>query len=66
MSVDIKKVESRKELKAFIQFRNKLYKDSPYAVPFLVSDELSTLDRKTNPAFEYCDAVYFWPTNMAK
>ncbi len=59
MSVEIKKVETQKELKAFVQFRNNLYKDCPYAVPFLVSDEMSTLGRKSNPAFEYCDAVYF-------
>ncbi|HBN47187.1 MAG TPA: N-acetyltransferase [Prevotella sp.] len=59
MRVDIKQVETGKELKAFIQFRYDLYRGDTHAVPFLYADELSTLDRKQNPAFDYCDAAYF-------
>ncbi len=59
MSVDIKQVETPKDLRAFIQFRYDLYRDDAHAVPFLYDDELGTLDKGKNPAFEYCDADYF-------
>lgn len=59
MSIEIKEVTSRKELKEFVKFNIDLYKDSPYAVPDLISDEIETLDKTKNPAFEVCDAVYY-------
>lgn len=59
MSVQIKQVSGRKELKEFVKFNIDLYKDSPYHVPSLINDEMDTLDSKKNPAFEICDAVYF-------
>ena len=58
-NVEIRIVEGRKDLKQFVQFYNELYRDCPYAVPFLFSDELATLDKKKNPAFEHCEAEYF-------
>jgi len=36
-----------------------LYKDTPSYVPPLISFEVSTLDRKKNPAFEHADAAYW-------
>lgn len=59
MSVDIRQVGTKKELKSFIQFHYDLYRGNTHAVPFLYGDELGTLDRQKNPAFEYCDAAYF-------
>lgn len=59
MSVIISEVTSRKELKEFIGFPEKLYKDSPYWVNALWPDEIATLSKEINPAFEYCDAWYF-------
>jgi hypothetical protein len=59
MSVTIKEVKSRLELKAFISFPEKLYKDCPYWVNALWSDEYKTLLKSENPAFEYCEAWYF-------
>ena len=59
MSVEIKSVTTRKELKAFVQFYYDLYRNSPYAVPYLYSDELKTLTRDKNPAFAFCDTQYF-------
>jgi hypothetical protein len=56
--VDIKEVSNRKELKEFIRFPLKLYKDNPYYVPDLVSDEFYML-QPTNPAFEHCDVKLF-------
>jgi len=59
MSVIIKEVSNKKDLKAFIQFNIDLYKDNPYHVPGLIDDDLTTLSREKNPAFEVCDAIYF-------
>ena len=59
MSVVIKEVTSKKELKKFVKFNIDLYKDNPYHIPGLIEEEMVTLDKKKNPAFEVCDAVYF-------
>src|SRR5664280_374520 len=59
MTIQIKEVTSLKELKTFIRFPFKLYRDNPFWVPSLMFDELNTLRRDKNPAFEYCDAR-FW------
>ena len=59
MAVHIKEVTTLKELKAFIQFPIQLYHDNPYYVPTLVSDDLNTLRRDKNPAFETCEARYW-------
>ena len=59
MSVEIKEVTSKKELKQFVKFSHKLYKGNPYYVPGLIEEEMMTLDKVKNPAFEVCDAIYF-------
>lgn len=59
MSILIKEVLSDKELRAFIRFPVSLYRNNPYWVPTLISDEYSTLRRDKNPAFEYCQARYW-------
>jgi ribosomal protein S18 acetylase RimI-like enzyme len=62
MDVQIKEVTSQKDLNAFIQFPFKLYRDNPYWVPNLVSDDQNTLRRDKNPAFETCEARYWLAT----
>lgn len=59
MGVVIKEVTSKKELKKFVKFNIDLYKGNPYHVPGLIEEEMVTLDKKKNPAFEVCDAIYF-------
>lgn len=59
MSIEIREVTSKRELKDFVKFNIELYKDNPYAVPELIADEMETLDKKKNPAFEVCDAVCY-------
>lgn len=59
MSVIIKEVTTNKELKKFVKFNIDLYKDNPYHIPGLIEEEMVTHDRKQNPAFEVCDAIYF-------
>ena len=57
--IKIKRVETKRELKQFIQFYYDLYRNNDCAVPFLYSDELATLRRDKNPSFECCEAEYF-------
>jgi len=59
MSVLVKEVKSRQDLRTFIKFPNQLYKDNPYWIPALEADEWKTLDPQKNAAFEYSQARYW-------
>lgn len=58
-SIEIKKVESRYDLKKFIEFHYDLYKGNPYDVPNLYTDDVNTLRKDKNAAFEFCEAEYY-------
>ncbi|TAJ15116.1 hypothetical protein DMA11_02805 [Marinilabiliaceae bacterium JC017] len=59
MSVTIKEVNSKKELKQFINFYTHLYhKNKQVAFP-LIMDEMSTLRRDKNPAHQFCQCRYW-------
>ena len=58
-SIQIKRVETKKDLKRFIEFHYDLYKGNPYDVPNLYSDEVNTLSKNKNAAFDFCEAEYF-------
>ena len=58
-SVTIKKVSSRKDLERFIDFHYDLYEGCEQDVPNLFSDEMNTLDKTKNAAFEFSEAEYF-------
>lgn len=59
MTITIKKVTTKKELKKFIRFNYELYKNNPYSVPDLYDDMLNTFNPEKNSAFEFCEAEYF-------
>ncbi len=58
-SIIIKRVENRKQLKTFVDFHYDLYKGNPYDVPNLFADEMNTLDKEKNAAFDFCEAEYY-------
>lgn len=58
-AIEIRKVESRYDLKTFIEFHYDLYKGNAYDVPNLYTDEVNTLRKDKNAAFEFCEAEYF-------
>lgn len=58
-TIEIKKVESRRDLCKFIDFHNELYKGNPYHVPNLYFDEMNTFRKDKNAAFDFCEAEYF-------
>ncbi|MFI3323526.1 MAG: N-acetyltransferase [Rikenellaceae bacterium] len=59
MTVEIREVVTRSEIKRFVEFQNNLYRDNKYFIPALLGDEIDTLSKDKNPAFERCEAVYF-------
>lgn len=58
-AIEIKKVESHRDLCKFIDFHNELYKGNPYHVPNLYFDEMNTFRKDKNAAFDFCEAEYF-------
>ena len=59
MSVSIKAVVSRKDLRTFIKFPLELYKNCPFYVPGLFQDELATLTPEKNPMSKYAKTALF-------
>ena len=59
MSVEIKPVLTRSELRKFVNFPEKLYRHNPYYVPPLVFDQMDTLDQKKGAAQEFCDSKLY-------
>lgn len=57
--IEVKKISTKKEIGRFIDFRTRLYKDDPCAVPYLFMGERDDLDKKINPAFDFCEAEYY-------
>lgn len=57
--VEIRKVESKKDLERFIDFHYDLYKGDKYDAPTLFSDDFNTLSKDRNAAFDFCEAEYF-------
>ena len=57
--IEIKKIESKKDIKKFAKYPVELYKDSPYYVPSLRSDELNTFNKKKNYNLDENDARGF-------
>ena len=58
-SVTIKKVESKRDLRTFIDFHYDLYKGNEYDAPTLFSDDFDTLSKDKNAAFDFCEAEYY-------
>ncbi|WP_421763396.1 hypothetical protein [Ekhidna sp.] len=59
MSLTLKEVNGKKELKRFIKFPFSLYKGNPFYVTPLIDFEMSTLLKEKNPAFDHADAKYW-------
>ncbi|NPD83524.1 GNAT family N-acetyltransferase [Lentimicrobium sp. L6] len=58
MSLEIKAVKTRAELKKFVRFYTELYKNNQQVAIPLHMDELATLSSK-NPAMEHCEMQLF-------
>lgn len=54
--VEVREVKGRSELRVFVDFANRLYRDVPQYIPPMVGDDLSDWNPKKNPAWSYCEA----------
>lgn len=59
MTVQIKPVSSKKEMKVFARFGNKLYKGNKYYVPSMPLDDMNTFDKEKNGAFDFSEAEFY-------
>lgn len=57
--VEIKVVESKRDLRKFLSFPTKLYRNNPLAVPDLYKEECDYFNPKVNPAYAYCETRLF-------
>ena len=55
MAVQIKPIQTKRELKQFIQFANDLYAECPYYCPPLFFDEMNCFRPDRNPALQVCE-----------
>ena len=59
MSVQIQVASSKKEMKIFARFGNKMYKDNKFYVPSMPLDDLNTFDKEYNAAYEFSEAEFY-------
>ena len=64
--IEIKEVQTNKQLRKFVTFPFSIYRDSPYWVPPLIKDEIQTLMPKHNPVFRNADVRCFLAYRNAK
>lgn len=59
MSIQISKVNSKKDLMDFIKFQWKIYENDSYWVPPLIMDRKKLLDTKRNPFYKHAEIQLF-------
>lgn len=59
MTVQIKTVTTKKELKTFVRYGNRLYKGNKYYVPSMPFDDLNTFNKEKNGAYDFCDVELY-------
>ncbi|MBL7075265.1 hypothetical protein ISS37_08530 [candidate division KSB1 bacterium] len=57
--MEIREVTSRRELRRFLELPYKLYRNDPYWVPPLRSEQKKMFDGRRNPMLLHCDYAYF-------
>lgn len=58
-NIQIVEVTTKKQIRAFVDYPNKLYRDVENFVPAFYGDDLADWDKKKNPAFGYCEGKCF-------
>lgn len=59
MKVTVREVSGKKDLRRFVDFPNRMYRENRYYVPQLIKADMDALNPKTNHAFEVCE-VCLW------
>ena len=66
MAIEIRKIDTKGGLKKFVKWGIDLYKGNECFVPPLVMDDVNTLDPHNNPAFDFCESIYFMAYDYGK
>jgi GNAT superfamily N-acetyltransferase len=61
--ITVKEISTKKELKQFVKFPFKLYKNNKYWVPPIIKEEVDSFNKTKNPVFEHADARFFLAYN---
>ena len=59
MSVEIREVKTKADIKQFVKLPFEIYKNNKFWVPPIIADEQKALSPETNPAFDFCDAKFY-------
>jgi len=59
MPIEIKEVTTLNDKKQFVNLQFSIYKGNKYWVPPIKADEIKSLSKETNPAYDFCKAK-FW------
>lgn len=59
MSVIIKEVTSKKDLKIFTEFPNVMYKGNPFYVPTMAADDRKLFNPETNASLDFCECACY-------
>lgn len=62
--VTIKEVKTRKDLRTFASFNEKMYRDVPQAMPDLISDEMANFNPKKTLLMNMLNQDSFLPIRM--
>lgn len=57
--VEILEAKTRKQIREFVDYPNKLYRNNAYYVPDMIDSQMNDLMPGKNPAFEYCECRCF-------
>ena len=57
--IEVIEINSRKDIRRFIDFSFNLYSKNPYWTPPIIIEEIDTLDKNKNPVFKNATGHYF-------
>ena len=57
--IEVIEINSRKDIRRFIDFSFNLYSKNPYWTPPIIIEEIDTLDKNKNPVFKNATGQYF-------
>jgi len=66
MSIEVREIHSKKEVREFMEFANILYKDERNYIPPMFSDEMKSASPKYNFNLDYCEVKMFLAYNDGK
>lgn len=66
MAYSLINVDSEEKVQEFIDFQYELYKNDPLWVPAMKNDEFSMICYKKNPAYNHCEAKFWFVESKGK